>query len=73
MVALLDVSKFRSVRARGDERVHTFEATKGVEDIFKFMLVSSESGRMRWENRIQMDVSPMTFHMGNRYYPLLQL
>ena len=40
--AILDVSK---VRAQDDETVHKIEATKGVKDIFKFMLMSSDSGR----------------------------
>ena len=33
------------MRARDDERVHKIEATKGGGDIFKFMFMSSESGK----------------------------
>ena len=33
------------MRARDDETVHQIEATKGVTDIFKFLLLSSGSGR----------------------------
>ena len=39
-----------------DKRVHQIEATKGAEDIFKSMLMSSQSGRffliclLSWEN-----------------------
>ena len=43
--AILDSSSFRSVRARDNETVHKIEATKGVKDIFKFMLMNSDSGR----------------------------
>ena len=39
------LKRFRLVRARDDETVHTIEATKGVKDIFKFMLMNSDSGR----------------------------
>ena len=42
----LSVKRFRSMRALDDERVHQFEATKGVEDIIKFVLIYSEGGRL---------------------------
>ena len=39
------MKSFRSVRARDDVTVHKTEATIGVKDLFKFMLMSSDSGR----------------------------
>ena len=35
------VKSFRTVRARDDERVQTIEAIKDVEDIFKFIMTST--------------------------------